>query len=379
MRSTIGIASVAGVLLALSAMGQALPPPSVSVPGEHPLALDLAGPGIGPRIQFAEHLHDFGTIQAGETLKYTFVYTNTGLATLEIQQVRTSCGCTTAGEWDKRVEPGATGKIPIQFRSANFSGPIQKSVTVICNDPQRSNVMLGIKGTVWVPVEVTPKTVMFQYDSESPAEETRKVRILSNLKEPLKLSAPVSGNPAFRAKLETITEGKEYALLVSTVPPIGTGMITAAITVEVADTNVQPFQVQVYALERQPLMISPSQLLLPAGPIRTELRPSFSIRTHSPTPLELSEPSINIPGVKVELKELQPGRLFSLTPTFPAGFELPAGQRVEVSVKTNHPKRPVIRVPVVQPRQVARGPVRTISVRPLPVPTSPAPPTPPSR
>jgi hypothetical protein len=56
------------------------------------------------------------------------------------------------------------------------------------------------------------------------------------------------------------------------------------------------------------------------------------------------------------MKELQPGRMFVLTPTFPAGFELPAGQRVEVSVKSNHPKHPVIRVPVVQTRQVARSP-----------------------
>jgi hypothetical protein len=100
------------------------------------------------------------------------------------------------------------------------------------------------------------------------------------------------------------------------------------------------------------------------------MRPSFSIRTQSTNLLELSEASINVPGVTVEMKELQPGRLFSLTPTFPAGFELPAGQRVEVSVKTNHPKYPVIRVGVVQPRPVVRGAVRTSSVRPVPVRTN---------
>ncbi|MCL4181813.1 MAG: hypothetical protein KJ072_29265 [Verrucomicrobia bacterium] len=173
-----------------------------------------------------------------------------------------------------------------------------------------------------------------------------------------------------------MTEGKEYELLVSTVPPIGTGMITAPITLAVGNTNLQPVQVQVYAVERQPLMVSPSQLLLPAGALRAEMRPNVSIRMQTTNNLALSEAGINIPGVKVELKELQPGRLYALTPVFPAGFELPTGQRVEVSVKSNHPRYPVIRVPVVQSRPVVHRPAPVVTHRPTvartnPVPTSP--------
>jgi hypothetical protein len=381
MRPRHGWAGVVVVVwVAQGASGQPLAPPSAPAPVVQPLTLITPdAPMRGPRIQFAELVHDFGEIQAGETIKHTFLYTNTGLATLEIQQVRTSCGCTTAGEWDRRIEPGEAGKIPIQFSSANFSGPIQKTVTVVSNDPKQGNVILQVKAQVWVPVEVTPKTVMFQYDSESPVEETRTIRIISNLKEPLKLLEPRSEHPAFGLKLETVSEGKEYALMVSTVPPIGTGMITAPIVIQASDTNVQPVRVQAYAVERRPIMISPSQLLLPAGPMPGEMRPSFSIRTQTSRPLVLSEASINIPGVTVEVKELQPGRLYSLTPTFPAGFSLPTGQRVEVSVKSDHPKHPVIRVPVVQPRQAVRAPVVTSSGRPLPVRTNQAIRTVPSR
>jgi hypothetical protein len=86
--------------------------------------------------------------------------------------------------------------------------------------------------------------------------------------------------------------------------------------------------------------------------------------------LVLTDASVNVPGVTVEVKEVQPGRMFVLTPTFPAGFELPTGQRVEVSVKSNHPKHALIRVPVVQTRQVARTPAQTIPGRPLPVRTN---------
>jgi hypothetical protein len=190
------------------------------------------------------------------------------------------------------------------------------------------------------------------------------------LKEPLELREPELTHPGFRAKLEAIKAGKEYALRISTVPPIGTGMVSAAIVLTARDTNVQPVRVQAYAVERQPIMVSPSQLMLPGGSMAKEFRPSVTIRSQSTNALTLTEAGVNVPGVTVEVKEVQPGRLFTLTPVFPAGFEVPAGQRVEVSVKSNHPRYPLIRVPVVQPRQVVRVPVATGSGRPLPVRTN---------
>src|SRR5206468_6603052 len=59
----------------------------------------------GPKIQFAEIVYDFGKVSSGEVVKHTFVFTNIGTAKLEIKDVRPGCGCTTAGTWDKEVEP----------------------------------------------------------------------------------------------------------------------------------------------------------------------------------------------------------------------------------------------------------------------------------
>src|SRR5881394_3212907 len=84
----------------------------------------------GPRIEFATPTYNFGKVNAGELVRHDFVFTNTGGALLEITDVRPGCGCTTAGTWDKRVEPGKTGKIPLQFNPANFSGPVTKGATV---------------------------------------------------------------------------------------------------------------------------------------------------------------------------------------------------------------------------------------------------------
>src|SRR5258706_404987 len=99
-----------------------------------------------PKIEFATQVFDFGKHSAGELMRHDFVFTNTGGALLEITAVRPGCGCTTAGAWDRRVQPGKTGVIPLQFNSANFNGKVTKSATVSCNDPGKSNLVLQITG-----------------------------------------------------------------------------------------------------------------------------------------------------------------------------------------------------------------------------------------
>jgi hypothetical protein len=351
-----------------------------------PVAPPVSGVSA-PRIQVEEPIHDFGRLTAGQKREHEFLVTNAGNAPLEISQVRTSCGCTTMGDWDRRIQPGATGRIPIRFDTANFTGSIQRTVTLVTNDPRQSQMVLQVKAHIWVPIEVSPRTVMFQYDSETTEGESREVRVASHLDEPLTFAGVRSEHPAFAVELEPVKPGREYRLRVRMVPPVGTGMITAPLVLEPSDPELDPIQVMAYAIERQPLTISPAALVLPAGPVRAGVRPAVTIRDNTGKGIELSEPKINLPGATVELSELQTNRLYRLTPVLPEGFELVSGQRLELTVKTSHPRHREIRVPITSARPVVQSPVtrsavplRTNAVvnpaaRPLPgVP--PAPPQP---
>src|SRR6266487_1118430 len=172
---------------------------------------------LGPKIQFDSTEHDFGKVESGVVVKHDFVFTNTGKATLEIGDVRPGCGCTTAGTWTKKVKPGRTGIIPLEFNSGNFSGAVSKQATVICNDPGQTNVLLEIKGTVWKPIDVSSSMVAFILSSESEPKETKTVGIVSNLDEPLKLSDPQCANESFHAELKTVKESKAFDLQITAV------------------------------------------------------------------------------------------------------------------------------------------------------------------
>lgn len=329
----------------------AAPQPMPAVPSATPV------PGDGPRIRFATPNHDFGRVMGGQTVHHTFVFTNTGTQVLEVTGVRTTCGCTTAGEWSRRVEPGQTGNIPIQLNVGSYSGTVAKSVTVTCNDPTQPNVPLQMQATVWKPIEVTPQFAVLNVTAEAPTNST-VVRIVNNTEEPLAVFSPESSNPVFGLDLRTLREGKEYELVVRTVPPLPGGNVAGRITLKTSSTNLPVISVSAWANVQQAVVTMPAQLTLSAAPLARTTPLSVSIRNNGTNAMVLTDPTINAKGVDLQLKEIQAGRYFMLLATFPAGFEIAPGEQIQISVKSDHPKFPTITVPV---RQMPPPPLPAVS------------------
>jgi hypothetical protein len=313
----------------------------------------------GAKIKFEMPVYDFNKTAAGPPIKYTFVFTNTGNADLDVD-VHPLCGCTTAGDWTHKVEPGKTGAIPIQVNSAMFSGPIDKSVNVTSNDKDQPTVTLHIKGTVWKPIDVNPTMAYFNIlpDTAPPAPFT--VHIVNNTDKPLTLEPPQSQNPAFSAQLKTNELGKSYDLLVSVTPPDHSGNVSAQITLKTSSTSTPIISVTAMANVQPAITLVPGQISLPGGPLPAPITNTLQVQNFGTNIVALSEPSVSAKGVDVQVKELNPGKVFSVTVIFPKDFEITSEIPVELSLKSTHPKYPVIRAPVTQ------------------APRPPAPPTPPA-
>jgi hypothetical protein len=301
----------------------------------------------GPRINFASTEFDFGRIAQGTVVHHEFVFTNTGRATLVITDVRPGCGCTTAENWDKEVAPGKTGVIPLQFNSGSFNGKVAKPTTVTCNAEGQSSVVLHINATIWQPFQIQPPAAHFRTFSESPTNETKVVRIVSDLDEPVTLSDLLSTNDSFRTELKTIRPGKEFELLITACPPFDSVSPQTMVSLKTSSKEVPLINVMANASVVQLLTILPERILLPQGPLPAGRRTLITIRNNGENLLGVSDASVNAPGASVQLREAQPGRYFTLTVDFPPGFELRPDEKFEVTAKSNLPKYPLITVPVV--------------------------------
>jgi hypothetical protein len=302
---------------------------------------------IGPKIQFNTPVYDFGKISAGEVVKYSFIFTNAGDQQLVITNVKPSCGCTAAGEWTREIEPGQTGTIPIQFNSANFGGPVAKMVTVVCNDKTQQPVYLQIKGTIWKPIEVTPTYAVINVPPES-SGGSATIKILNNMEQALILGKPEVNQPGFRVEIRTNQPGKEFELIVSTVPPLKPGNVQAEIKIPTSVTNNPALTVRAWANVQPALSILPAQVALPTTPLQNKLSPVITIINNTTNPLALTEPTVNLPGVDFQLREVQAGRYFTIGLSFPQGFQLTDGESGEIKVKSNNPNYAQIAIPITQ-------------------------------
>jgi copper(I)-binding protein len=319
---------------------------------------------VGPKIQFATSVYDFGRMRSGDPVKFTYVFTNTGDALLVLNNVQPQCGCTAAGEWTKQVEPGKTGVIPIQFNTAAYNGGVLKQVTVTCNVTNQPMLFLQLKGTVYKPYDVNPQIAVFNL---APDADTASMvlTITNNMEEPLLLSALEVNNPIFAAQLITNVLGKGYQVKLTIVPPLpALGSAQGHLTLKTSWSNTPTIPVTLVANIQPAVMVTPPSLMLPPGPLATGITNSIAIQNNTATNvLTLSEPKVNAAGVGVEIREHQPGRSYSALVGFPQGFEIPPGQQIEFSVKTSNPKFPEVKVPV---RQMARPPGQ-VPPKPTPV------------
>ena len=169
---------------------------------------------LGPRIRFIAQAHDFGKVVAGDIVKYEFAFTNVGDRLLELRGVDPTCGCITVHDWPPKIAPGQTGRVQLELVTTFLEGAVAKTVCVACNDPTQSITLLQLRGTVWKPVELTPRLVVLRPAIGDSAGATGMVRILSHLPGPILFGAPSCDNPAFSVFLQTNDPGREFQLIV---------------------------------------------------------------------------------------------------------------------------------------------------------------------
>ena len=111
--------------------------------------LALSAQASGPMISFDMDTIDYGEIVKGSDGGRTFTFENTGDAPLEIQRVRSSCGCTIPKKPEAPIAPGEKGEITVRY-DTNRVGVFRKTITVNTNVASASIIALKIKGNVLV-------------------------------------------------------------------------------------------------------------------------------------------------------------------------------------------------------------------------------------
>ena len=137
--------------------------------------------------------------------KYKF--TNSGTKPIKIENVRTSCGCTTAALTKTDYAPGESGEIEAKFTFSGRTGRQEKSILVTDSIAPEQPTVLKLHVYIEETVNIAPEIVVWLV-GQPPVPKTIHIAIAEDA--PAKVVSVTSDNPALKVKLTEVKPGKEY-------------------------------------------------------------------------------------------------------------------------------------------------------------------------
>lgn len=105
-----------------------------------------------PQVVLEAEQLDLGDVHNGAVVRREVPVRNAGDAVLVIDEITTSCGCTTAELEPMQLAPGEQGVLHIAFDSGahgpDLTGPMVRQVFIDSNDPARPTVTVALAVTV---------------------------------------------------------------------------------------------------------------------------------------------------------------------------------------------------------------------------------------
>jgi hypothetical protein len=114
----------------------------------------------GPIIEFESLEKNFGQVPDTESLKYGFKFKNTGTDTLNVYEIKPSCGCTTTTLSRTSFAPGEGDVIDIVWEPKGH-GKQRKNIQVRTNSKRAPILQLNIQAEIEPFLQVTPNRADF--------------------------------------------------------------------------------------------------------------------------------------------------------------------------------------------------------------------------
>jgi len=97
-----------------------------------------------PVLHFGQTKYNFGKVNEGKVVEYTFSFENTGKSTLKIKDIKTSCGCAAALVSSEMLKPGEQGTLKVELDTSNRNGKMSRTITIESNDPRDPKKILTV-------------------------------------------------------------------------------------------------------------------------------------------------------------------------------------------------------------------------------------------
>lgn len=266
------------------------------------------------KIVCAEPTFNFGEMESSKDVEHTFILKNEGDLSLEIRQVRPSCGCTVANISQNTIPPGGQADVTTRLSLRGRQGAQHKTISVESNDPKQPTLVLSLEGTAVEEIRVQPNQLFFgRITTDSTATGVVEITIQST--NAVKLTRTSTNTSNLTATTEASPNGKLIRVLIGTQPPLPRGTLRGNVHIETDHPKYPAMDIAVSAFVVSDISFAPEELPVlesvgqPAGRyilIRSETGKKFKIlKVEAPLPsMTSSITPVESGGYQIEVRNI---------------------------------------------------------------------------
>lgn len=328
----------------------AAPAPGVAAPTTPAEPVKRSKIAVEPMVQ------DAGKVRKGKKVAFDFQIANQGDGDLLIKDAQPSCGCTVAS-FDKKIVPGATGKLHATVATDNFDGPIAKHVTVLSNDPDTPRLVLTIKADVQAFLRVAPTYARILQVQTQPAETTainlwatdgKAVEIVS-IDTPFDWVLATVRRPTDAERTPDVP-ADQWRIEVSLAPDAPVGPLRDSLRVRTNHPEEPEIEIPLSGNVRRVLHFQPEEadfgkLVRPSKTAQEATRFVLKLFNFGKEPVEVRSIATDLPFVTASIKAEDPGRRYRVELLLAA--DAPKGKFAgHLRAETSSPVMPTLEIPV---------------------------------
>lgn len=307
-------------------------------------------PDAGPRVVIDEPILDVGRVPVGQRIEAEFTLRNEGTETLEITEVKPACGCTVA-EYDKKIDPGASGTVHASVDTSRISGPNAKAITVYTNDAANPRLQLTIKSEVRPYLIAQPGYARFTRLVHGDQDQKADQLLMADDFEDLKIvdvESPrdwieVSYREATADERDPDLPGRQWTLEVTATKDAPPGPLADYIKVTTNHPNQTVLDIPVSGFVRPMVAVTPHEVDFGSVDPDEEQSWGVLVRNFGSGAMKLTAVENTVPGMKVEVEPIEDGQQYKIV--FQPTRDMAKGEfSGHVALSTNLPAEETITV-----------------------------------
>lgn len=289
-----------------------------------------------PGIKFADRIYNFGEIYEGDEVSYSFTYLNSGTNTLEITEVKGTCGCTVPGDYTKQVAPGKTGEIPVIFHSAGYEGEVIKTIKVSTNIPESEPVNLTLEGTIRVILKATPRDLWLGQTRKDGPPLTGNVNLKNHTDTPLEILEVSPSGERCITSINTIKQGEEYEIVLTVNPPFMQEQVEEMLIINTNIEGKERIEIRYHYRGVPDIEVYPMEIVLYMEHLQPEFSRIITVKNNLDSSIDILNPRLHGENMAFSIEETDPGKFIQIFIIFKEGFAFPENDAFTFSFDIKH-------------------------------------------